>query len=220
MEEALAAQRRTLGDEHPDTLSSISNLGSLRQDNGDLAGAELLKEEALAAERCTLGGDEHPSTLGSINNLAILCYHKGDYHKSYALMSEAGAGRHRVLGDAHPDTRGSVKGLGVIAGKLRDQASEGVPSAAAAVDPEAVDELASWGSSGERWWRRYRRPAATESSRPTCCLADGVLVIAVQYNELDICVVVSELCAPSTDGQRQSLRWKWSRRLSAPTARK
>ena len=34
LEEALAARRETLGDRHPDTLSSISNLGSLLEDQG------------------------------------------------------------------------------------------------------------------------------------------------------------------------------------------
>ena len=35
-EEALQARRVTLGDRHPDTLTSISNMGGLLQDMGQL----------------------------------------------------------------------------------------------------------------------------------------------------------------------------------------
>ena len=35
-DEALTARRETLGDRHPDTLTSIGNLGSLLQDQGKL----------------------------------------------------------------------------------------------------------------------------------------------------------------------------------------
>ena len=45
----MAAWRRTLGDEHPHTLTSINNLGGLREAKGDLAGAEALFEEAVEA---------------------------------------------------------------------------------------------------------------------------------------------------------------------------
>ena len=45
-EEVLAAHRRTLGDEHPDTLTSINNLGVLRRAKGDLArGAGVLAQD-------------------------------------------------------------------------------------------------------------------------------------------------------------------------------
>ena len=53
--------RRTLGDEHPSTLMSINNLGSLHKAKGDFAAAQPLYEEALAARRRTLG-DLHEDT--------------------------------------------------------------------------------------------------------------------------------------------------------------
>eukprot|EP01046_Picozoa_sp_COSAG06_P044742 COSAG06_NODE_6079_length_3121_cov_22.584712_3_plen_253_part_01 len=102
-EEAMAAHRRTLGDEHPRTLDSINNLGALRKAKGDLAGAEALYEESLAAHRRTLG-DEHPSTLISINNLGLLRKAKGDLAGAEALYEEALAARRRTLGDEHPST--------------------------------------------------------------------------------------------------------------------
>ena len=117
-EEALAAFRRTLGDEHPETLTSINNLGTLWQVKGDYTGAEPLYEEALPAKRRTLG-DDHPSTLGSISNLASFRCTKGDYQKALPLITEAVDGSQRVLGDAHPDTRNRMQGLATISSFLR-----------------------------------------------------------------------------------------------------
>ena len=45
---------RTLGDEHPDTLASISNMASLLQAQGELGEAEPLYLELLAAQRRNL----------------------------------------------------------------------------------------------------------------------------------------------------------------------
>jgi len=51
-------QRETLGSRHPNTLTSISNLGLLLKDKGDLSTAEPLSREALKVRRETLG-DRH-----------------------------------------------------------------------------------------------------------------------------------------------------------------
>ena len=69
--EALTFRRRTLGDEHPHTLISISSMASLLKAQGKLGEAEPLYREALTVSRRTLG-DEHPSTLASIGNMASL----------------------------------------------------------------------------------------------------------------------------------------------------
>ena len=63
--EALQARRETLGDRHPSTLTSISNMGTLLHDMGKLEQARPLFEEALQGRRETLG-DRHPDTLMSI----------------------------------------------------------------------------------------------------------------------------------------------------------
>ena len=68
---ALEACRETLGDRHPDLLTSIHNLGVLLQKKGDLAAAEPLLREALEGIRETLG-DRHPDTLTAVTNLGAL----------------------------------------------------------------------------------------------------------------------------------------------------
>jgi hypothetical protein len=59
---------RVLGEEHPDTLTSMNNLAGSFQGLGDLPGARDLFERAFEGFRRVLG-DEHPSTLLAKANL-------------------------------------------------------------------------------------------------------------------------------------------------------
>ena len=52
-------------------MTSISNMGFLLKDMGQLEAAKPLYEEALRAKRETLG-NLHPSTLASIINISAL----------------------------------------------------------------------------------------------------------------------------------------------------
>ena len=61
MEEDLKACRETLGNDHPDTLSSISSMAMLLKDMGEVAEAKTLYEEAVQGATETLGKD-HPHT--------------------------------------------------------------------------------------------------------------------------------------------------------------
>jgi len=71
LREALEGCRRTLGEEHSDTLSSINSMGMLRMAQGKLGEAEPLLREALEGHRRTLGA-EHPKTLDVKKNLEAL----------------------------------------------------------------------------------------------------------------------------------------------------
>ena len=68
-EEVLATRRRTLGPEHPDTITSMNNLAETLRSQGDLSGARRLYEAVLELRRRVLGSDHH-DTLTSMNNLA------------------------------------------------------------------------------------------------------------------------------------------------------
>ena len=70
-EDTLARRRRDLGDDHPDTLTSASNLAiSLRAVREHQAAREL-GEDTLARRRRVLG-DGHPDTLGSAGLVIVL----------------------------------------------------------------------------------------------------------------------------------------------------
>ncbi|MDP2134798.1 MAG: tetratricopeptide repeat protein, partial [Sulfuritalea sp.] len=68
---------KLLGEDHPDTLTSMNDLASTLQAQGNLGGALELNKSVLASRRRVLGED-HPDTLTSMNNLASTLYVKGD----------------------------------------------------------------------------------------------------------------------------------------------
>jgi tetratricopeptide (TPR) repeat protein len=71
--EALAGRRRTLGDEHPSTLTSIFNFAGLLWAQGNKAEALVMYRQELEVSRRVLGED-HPETqkhLRNYNNLNL-----------------------------------------------------------------------------------------------------------------------------------------------------
>ena len=71
-EDTLTRRRRVLGDDHPDTLTSASNLAVDLHALGEYQQARALDEDTLTRPRRVLG-DDHPDTLISANNLAATC---------------------------------------------------------------------------------------------------------------------------------------------------
>ncbi len=59
------------GKDHVDTLTSVSNLASVLQDQGKYEAAERMNRQALKGKEKALGTD-HPETLTSVCNLAYL----------------------------------------------------------------------------------------------------------------------------------------------------
>jgi tetratricopeptide (TPR) repeat protein len=112
-EQALVGRRRVLGDEHPDTLTSVNNLAEARQAVGDPNGARQLHEQTLAVRRRVLG-DDHPDTLRALSNLALTRRVLGDPNGARDLFEQALAGRRRVLGNDHPDTLNSIDNLAAV----------------------------------------------------------------------------------------------------------
>jgi hypothetical protein len=70
-EQALVGYRQVMDDDHPYTLTVMSNLAAAPWALGDLDGARDLHEQALPGFRRVLG-DDHPYTLNSMKNLATV----------------------------------------------------------------------------------------------------------------------------------------------------
>ncbi|MEM9167191.1 MAG: serine/threonine-protein kinase [Planctomycetota bacterium] len=122
-ESALATRRRVLGEEHPDTLISINNMGFLLQSQGELDQAEPYLREALEQRRRVLG-EEHTDTLTSINNMGSLLWAQGKLDQAKPYLRESLEKLRRVLGEEHPHTLSSIGNMGLLLqaqGKL-DQA--------------------------------------------------------------------------------------------------
>ena len=113
LEGSLAIRRRALGDAHPDTLTSISWMGSLLQSMGKLAEAEPHYREALEGRRNVLGND-HPDTLISISNVGALLLSMGKYEAAEPHYREALESRRNLLGNNHADTLISISRMGAL----------------------------------------------------------------------------------------------------------
>jgi tetratricopeptide (TPR) repeat protein len=112
-EAALRTRRDELGDDHPDTLDSLSSMGSLLKRMGDFEEALGYCRAALEGRRRVLGND-HPDTLGSLNNLGALLESQGEFAEAEPYYYEALAAKRRVLGDEHPDTLLSINNMGLL----------------------------------------------------------------------------------------------------------
>jgi hypothetical protein len=75
-----------LGKEHPSTLTSMSNLGSVLSDQGKYEQAEEMHRKTLALCETVLG-KEHPSTLTNINNLGLTLSAQGKYEQGEEMHS-------------------------------------------------------------------------------------------------------------------------------------
>jgi hypothetical protein len=91
--QALEVQRRVLGLEHPDTVSSMLVLALAYQSKGRYADAESLCVQILEIRKRVLG-PEHPNTLSSMHALATIYEDEGKYHScpNYDLKTDAKKG--------------------------------------------------------------------------------------------------------------------------------
>ena len=108
---ALKARETVLGPEHPHTLTSFSNLGSVLKRQGKYDEAEAMHRRALAGREAVLG-PEHPDTLTSVSNLGSVLKRQGKYDEAEVMHRRALEGYEKVLGPEHPDTLISVSQLG------------------------------------------------------------------------------------------------------------
>jgi len=107
---AMETRRRVLGPEHPDTLTSMSNLASTYRNQGRWTEAEELEVQVMETRRRVLG-PEHPDTLASMNNLASTYWNQGRWTEAEELEVQVMETRRRVLGPEHPSTLTSMNNL-------------------------------------------------------------------------------------------------------------
>ena len=84
-EQAVSYARTHLGEEHPGTLTSMSNLASTLSDQGDYAGAVALQRTELERRQRILG-EEHPSTSISAWNYLNTLLNSGDIETAVQII--------------------------------------------------------------------------------------------------------------------------------------
>ncbi len=112
-------RRATFGDDHPDTLTSASNLAGSLWWLGEYRRARALDEDALARRR-RIFGEDHPDTLTSAGQLANDLFGLGDYRQARDLQDDTLRRRRRILGADHPETLFSANLLGLDLWSLGD----------------------------------------------------------------------------------------------------
>jgi hypothetical protein len=108
--EVMETRKRVLGDEHPDTLTSMANLAATYRNQGRWNEAEKLEVQVMETRKRVLG-DEHPDTLRSMANLAATYWNQGRWNEAEKLEVQVMETGKRVLGDEHPDTLRSMANL-------------------------------------------------------------------------------------------------------------
>jgi tetratricopeptide (TPR) repeat protein len=118
-ERAYDVRRDKFGDDHPDMLTSASNLAGSLWWLGEYQRARALDEDTLTRRRRILGED-HPDTLASASQLALDLFGLGNYRQARELQEATLSRRRRILGDDHPDTLFSASLLGMVLWSLGD----------------------------------------------------------------------------------------------------
>jgi tetratricopeptide (TPR) repeat protein len=79
---------RNLGKDHPNTITSYSNLANVLSVLGDFHEAKKLLEKAIISDEENFGKD-HANTIVNYNNLALVLKDLGDYDKAKELLEIA-----------------------------------------------------------------------------------------------------------------------------------
>lgn len=109
----LDLRRKSLGEDHPDVLSALREVGSAFKMMGRLAEAEPYHLDALEGRRRILGHD-HRQTLVSLNDLADLFRRMRRFSESEECYREVLEKRIRLLGEDDRATLLSMNDFGVL----------------------------------------------------------------------------------------------------------
>ncbi|MBV6324462.1 tetratricopeptide repeat protein [Duganella violaceipulchra] len=99
-EESMSLRQRGLGEDHPDTLASKSNLAGVLRVQGQLDEAQFL-EECIVEARERLLGREHLDTLAARANLAATLAEQGRAAEALAMLDAVLDAYLRLLGSEH-----------------------------------------------------------------------------------------------------------------------
>jgi len=108
---ALTLRRQVLGENHPETLNSVNNMGEVLHYLGKLDEVMPYYQEALNKRRKVLG-EEHPDTLESIARMAGLLHDQGELDRAIPYYGDALEKRRRISGGDDPATLDTIGNFG------------------------------------------------------------------------------------------------------------
>jgi tetratricopeptide (TPR) repeat protein len=104
---ATETSKRLHGEEHPDTLVTMTNLASVYTSQGRWNEAKELQLQILQLSQRVLG-DTHAATLTSMAHLALIHANQGQLVEAERLEVHVREARTSLLGKEHPDTLTSI----------------------------------------------------------------------------------------------------------------
>ncbi|MBY0261118.1 MAG: tetratricopeptide repeat protein, partial [Phycisphaerales bacterium] len=110
---AIELNRKTFGDDYPDTLVAKSNLGLFFKRNGDNRKALEIFEPVVETSIARLGR-EHPKTLVFVNDLATIYTASGDHRRAADMLAEVLAIHTITLGEDHATTLTTLHNLAAV----------------------------------------------------------------------------------------------------------
>lgn len=114
-------RRSTLGDDHPDTIKSLSDLAEAQFKIGKYKSSCVLYERVYETSRRVLG-EAHPDTLVSLGNLSQASMRAGDIKGAVEISERVYEAKKLVLGENHPSTLVALLNLAVARGGFGDRA--------------------------------------------------------------------------------------------------
>ena len=109
--EQLEARRETLGEDHPDTVTTLNELGSLLKVQGHYEQAKPFYERSLKVLKKAFG-DDHPRVATAHHNLAQLLRNQGHYDQAKWHSERSLKILKKSLGEDHPDVASSLSNIG------------------------------------------------------------------------------------------------------------
>ncbi|KAF8133616.1 P-loop containing nucleoside triphosphate hydrolase protein, partial [Mycena galopus ATCC 62051] len=127
---SLLKHKKTLGEDHPETLKAMRNLANTYHKLGQFSDAKKLQTVVLEKQKMALGTDD-PETLMTMENLSVTCIELGQFKDAERLTVGVLGKRREILGEDHRETIVSMVNLGWIFHNLdRLKEAEEVQSAA------------------------------------------------------------------------------------------
>jgi len=159
--EALAIRRANLGDDHRDTLHSLSDLAVILRAQGRWSDAETRQREACDRAKRILG-EQDATTMQLMDRLAAVLIDQGRTAEAESLCKDTLAKRRSVLGESHRDTLDSLSTLGKLL-QAQGKASEAecafrevVDKARQSLGDDHILTISSISNLGHVLWRQDR----------------------------------------------------------------
>ncbi|KAF4432981.1 Kinesin light chain [Colletotrichum fructicola] len=162
VQEAVSTRTEILGQEHPDTLTSMANLAWTFWNQGRWKEAEELEVRVMETRKRVLG-EEHPDTLSSMANLASTYRNQGRWKEAEELEVRVMEMRKRVLGEEHPDALTSMANLAsTFWSQGRWKEAEELEMRKRVLGEEHPDALTSMANLASTFWSQGRWKEAEE----------------------------------------------------------